>query len=286
MLETGDEAGGRTVLRDMGERNALSYYAVKAAELLGEPYRLPTFVEEEATTTPDWLARDLRTLDLLEEAGLERGHSSMLDDLTGPGESSPDGVVLALARELLERGSTIEAINLGWARRDRGHPWSRDLIEITYPFLYQEMVERAAATEGLDPIVVAALMRQESAFDADIVSPAGAVGLMQVMPATGREVARASGLTDFSVGSIEAPDLNLYLGTRFLREMWDRYDGDLPLVLSAYNAGPTRANAWRSFPEATDPVLFTDRIPFRETRDYVKLVTRNVAIYRALYGDP
>jgi soluble lytic murein transglycosylase len=286
LLESGDTAGAEPVLRGISEKDPLSYYAVEAAGLLGEVYRLPALSPDDPPTdAPGWLVEGLRALDWLRVAGLTRGYDSQVDELRRLGGGAPDGVLFALARGLLERGLTIEAINLGWELRERGHVWSRGLLEIIYPFPYREMVVRAAAEEGLEPIVVAALTRQESAFDADIVSPAGAVGLMQVMPATGRDLSRTHGPADFSVASLEAPEVNLHLGVRFLRAMWDRYDGSLPLVLSAYNAGPTRANAWRNFPEAADPVLFTDRIPFRETRDYVKLVTRNVALYRALYGD-
>jgi len=186
---------------------------------------------------------------------------------------------------LIERGLTIEGIGLGWELRGRGLPWSRALLEVIYPFPHRDMVVRAARDRGLDPILVAALIRQESAFNATIVSSAGAVGLMQVMPATGRQLAGSEGPRDFSSASLRSPEINVHLGTRFLDDMLERYGGELPLVLSAYNAGPTRANRWRNFPEADDPLRFTERIPFAETRDYVKQVTRNRAIYGALYGD-
>lgn len=284
LLESGDTAGAGTVLRGVGERNPLSYYAIRGDELLGEPYRLPAFQPESEEVEPPWLTEGLRNVDLLDAAGLEQGRAATVEELREQARASSDGAFLCFARALLDRGLMIDAINLGWELRDRGHPWTRELMELLYPFPYREMVTRAAREEGLDPTLVAALIRQESAFDADIVSPAGAVGLMQVMPATGRELARRFGPENFSTGSLEAPDVNLHLGTRFLREMWDRYSGSLPLVLSAYNAGPQRASEWRSFPEASDATLFTDRIPFRETRDYVKLVTRNFALYAALYG--
>jgi soluble lytic murein transglycosylase len=107
---------------------------------------------------------------------------------------------------------------------------------------------------------------------------------MQVMPSTGREVAAAIGPQGFTTESLESAEVNLHLGGRFLRDMLDRFGPDLPLVLSAYNAGPSRAARWQSLPEATDRHRFTERIPFDETRGYVKYVTRNLALYRALYG--
>jgi soluble lytic murein transglycosylase len=286
LLESGEGGEASRTLGTIAERNPLSYYAVRALELLGEPFRLPAGPDPPREPPPAWLAEGLVGVDLLGAAGLDEGRTVTLDELRTRVLASSDGVVFAFAGELMRRGMTIEAINLGWELRERTGAWTRGLLELVYPFLYREMVDRAARERGLDPVVVAALVRQESAFDADIVSSAGAVGLMQVMPATGRDLARREGPEDFTVESLEAPEVNLHLGSRFLRDMWDRYDGDLSLILSAYNAGPSRASEWRRFPEAVDPLLFIERIPFRETRDYVKLVTRNVSIYSALYGDP
>jgi len=193
-------------------------------------------------------------------------------------------VSLALAHALIERGLTIEGINVGWALRERGEPWSRALASVIYPFPNRETLARAAEERGLDPLLVAAVIRQESAFDPDIESSAGALGLMQVMPATGRQLARTLGPADFDRGSLETPEINLHLGTFYLAELSERYEGTLALVLSAYNAGPTRANRWRGFPEMSDPLHFVERIPFAETRDYVKKIRRNIAVYDALYG--
>jgi soluble lytic murein transglycosylase len=156
---------------------------------------------------------------------------------------------------------------------------------VTFPYPYRELIRREAEEWGIDPVVMAAIIRQESAFKSDIVSRAGAIGLMQVMPPTGAELARRHGPTPFTDATLSSPEVNLHLGAVFFRDMSRRYDNDLPLVLSAYNAGPTRATAWRQFPEAVDPLRFTERIPFEETRGYVKNVRRNVALYRALYAE-
>jgi soluble lytic murein transglycosylase len=145
-------------------------------------------------------------------------------------------------------------------------------------------VIREAREWGIDPIMMAAIIRQESAFKSDIVSHAGAVGLMQVMPPTGAQLARAHGPRGFTEASLRTPEVNLHLGAAFFVEMSRRYEGALPLVLSAYNAGPTRANRWRRYPEAGDPTRFTERIPIDETRGYVKSVRRNLGLYRILYG--
>lgn len=193
--------------------------------------------------------------------------------------------MLGLGEALIERGRTIDGINLGWALLEEAGGWDRQILGLAFPFPFRELVEREAAEWGVDPIMLAALIRQESAFKADIVSHAGAIGLMQVMPPTGAQLARAHGPERFTPEVLSSPEINLHLGSAFLVEMTRRFDGTLPFVLSAYNAGPSRANRWMRYPEAEDELRFTERIPFVETRGYVKNVRRNLGLYRVLYGE-
>jgi len=233
---------------------------------------------------PGWLTEGLRRLDRLVDAGLDRGADAEEARLIGRARGA-NPVMLTLAEALIDRGRTITGINLGWELRREGMEWDRRLLEVVYPFPYRELVRREAAEWGVDPIMLAALIRQESAFKADIVSHAGAVGLMQVMPATGKDLAKTYGPAPFAEANLTTPEVNLHLGAAFFVEMNGRYGGDLPLVLSAYNAGPTRAARWRRYPELADPARFTERIPFDETRGYVKNVRRNLGLYQILYGD-
>ena len=174
---------------------------------------------------------------------------------------------------------------MGWRLLREGSPYSGRLLRVLYPFPYREIVTREAEEAGIEPLFLASLIRQESAFAPAIRSRAGAIGLMQVMPETGRELARGQGILGFTPESLETAEINLHLGTTFWVDMERRYgDGNLPLALSAYNAGPSRARRWRLLPEARDPLVFTERIPFDETRGYVKNITRNLHVYRFLYG--
>jgi hypothetical protein len=132
-------------------------------------------------------------------------------------------------------------------------------------------VRREAAEWGLNPIMLAALIRQESAFAADVVSGAGAVGLMQVMPPTGRQLARAHGPENFDEAILTTPEVNLHLGAAFFVEMSRRYGGDLPLVLAAYNDALAQvrrrlrsAALHRAHPHRRDPGLREERHPERE----------------------
>lgn len=280
-LEEGDEGSARAHIDRLQSDAPLTYYSVRAAELVGQDFRLDVLGVGAQPAIPDPLEFPL--VDKLEAAGLMAAAERWIDVRTD--ETTQPDDLLRLAEALNARGRTLQGINLGWRLREAGMPWSRRLVEVIYPFIYREMVVREAREWGLDPVLVSALIRQESAWVADIRSSAGAIGLMQVMPATGAQVARADGMRGFSSAALETPEVNLHLGARFLSDLLARYGDDLPLVLSAYNAGPSRADRWRSFPEAQDRERFTERIPFAETRGYVKNVTRNVELYEALYGD-
>lgn len=283
LAASGDTAAARPLLERIRRDSPVSYYAVLGAQLEGRAYTLdlPTGPSDPP---PAWLSRGLRRVDLLELAGLEAPVDDALERLEERAADEGPAALLALAEGLNDRGRTLEGINLGWTALERGAGWSLRLARVIYPYPYREMVEREAAVRGLDPLLMAALIRQESAFVADIRSGAGAIGLMQVMPATGREVARRIGPEAYAPESLESPEVNLHLGATFLSDMLERFGPELPLVLSAYNAGPTRAARWRELPEAVDLLRFTERIPFSETRGYVKNVTRNRVLYEALWG--
>ncbi|MHB1191480.1 MAG: transglycosylase SLT domain-containing protein [Longimicrobiales bacterium] len=281
-LELGQEADARRILARLRREDPVSYYAVMGADLLREPYTL-ALPPGDAALPPPWLGEGMARLRLLRDAGLTAGAEAEVSRITGMARSSPEAL-LSVAEALVEGGWTIEGINLGWELREAGVPWDRRLLAVVFPFPYRELIVREAAEWGLDPILMASLIRQESAFKPDIRSPANAVGLMQVLPGTGAELARRHGPARFREGHLEVAEVNLHLGAAFYRDMSRRYGGDLALTLVAYNAGPARATRWRSYPEMGDPARFTERIPFDETRGYVKNIRRNVAVYRILYG--
>lgn len=282
--ESGDTAGAAWLVERLRTNSPYSYYAFLATEETGvEAAFGPPPSECLVPPPPDWLARQLEVLATLDEAGLGEGADAHLSGMRSAVWDS-DEMLLRLGTALNAAGRTIDGIRLGLELRNRGSAWDCALLRVVYPFPYRKLLTARAEELGLDPYLVAGLVRQESAFAPAIVSPAGAIGLMQVMPATGRQLARASGIRGFTTETLENAEINVLLGTSFLAEMLERYDGDVPLFLSAYNAGPTRANRWRRFPEAGDPPRFTERIPFAETRGYVKNVTRNRALYRWLYG--
>ncbi|MEX1256494.1 MAG: transglycosylase SLT domain-containing protein [Gemmatimonadota bacterium] len=184
---------------------------------------------------------------------------------------------------LVEGGFPLEAIVLGRDLRRMEEEWNLRLLRIVHPLPHREFLLREASNRGLDPFFVAGVIRQESAWDAKIVSASGAVGLMQLMPTTGREVAGSLGIR-FTEESLTDPETNLRLGTTYLRTMLDRFDGRAEDALAAYNAGPNRIRQWRDDPAYRDRDVFMEHIPFAETRNYVKVVQQYARIYTALYG--
>ncbi|MGH7566282.1 MAG: transglycosylase SLT domain-containing protein, partial [Gemmatimonadota bacterium] len=160
-----------------------------------------------------------------------------------------------------------------------GRPWA-------FPRGFAGAIDAEARAHEIDAYYVMALIRQESLFDPGAVSPVGAVGLMQIMPATGREIADSTGWEGYEHELLTDPAISLHFGSRYLEDQLARFEGFWPAVLAAYNGGPHNVALWWSFPERSlDAELWIDRIPYKETRNYVKKVIAQYAIYRRLYAD-
>ncbi len=160
------------------------------------------------------------------------------------------------------------------------YPTVRQSIEkLYYPLEYADLINRAAADHGLDSFLIAAVIYEESKFDPAVRSKAGAVGLMQVMPQTGRWVAAKRGMV-FDEGDLLKPDVNIDIGSWYLKYLKDKYR-DEDLALAAYNGGLDNVDRWMVDGEA--PATTIGKIPFRETREFVRKVKRTRAKYRELY---
>jgi len=154
-----------------------------------------------------------------------------------------------------------------------------ELWALAYPRAYWDQVRAAAAAAGIDPYLVLAVVREESRFDARVVSPAGAIGLMQLLPGTARALAGGAEITP---RALMDPELSLRYGSAYLGRVLQRFGGDVVLALAAYNAGPAAARRFAR-QRRTDPDLFIERIPFPETRAYIQRVLESYGIYRWLY---
>jgi soluble lytic murein transglycosylase len=153
-----------------------------------------------------------------------------------------------------------------------------------YPRAYWPYVLKVGQETGVDPYLILAVARQESTFRPSLASSAGAVGVMQVMPATAEHMVKTDPNTSPETGSnLESPLNSLRLGARYLRLMLDGSQGNIAFALASYNAGPGNCAKWRKQFAKADLETFIESIPFAETRDYVKIVLANYAAYYSLY---
>ncbi|UCD11452.1 MAG: tRNA (adenosine(37)-N6)-dimethylallyltransferase MiaA [Nitrospinaceae bacterium] len=155
-----------------------------------------------------------------------------------------------------------------------------------YPLAYSEIIEQRAKDHGIDPFFVKSLIRQESLFDPRALSPAGARGLMQIMPETGRRVhGKTSASTPYSAEILFDPETNIDLGIQYLNHLMEKFGDEKAHVLISYNAGPHVLKKWlKRFAAIDDPDMFIESIPYPETRKYVKRVMGNYGVYKMLYS--
>jgi len=155
---------------------------------------------------------------------------------------------------------------------------------LAFPLPYRKSLEEYCREQMLDPYLMAALIRQESEFNPKAVSSANARGLAQVMPATGRQLSRKLKIKSFRTAMLFTPDMNLKLGTYYLKQLSDELQGKWEAALASYNAGKSHVTTWMGSANYREPAEFVESIPFNETRVYVQSVLRNAEVYRRLYG--
>jgi soluble lytic murein transglycosylase len=299
----GDAARGRLIYSHLQNHFPHYYYGYRASERLAE---LGTVVEVQAAGDTIPYLRNLpgpppvaakptpataRVLDrgrLLFQLGLDDIAEKELR--TGDYRGADSHLIgLELAAQKADRGqfhSGLRYMKLyaqGYLRLPLDS-MPREFWEKLFPMPFSEELRSYAARHDLDPFLVAALIRQESEFNPGARSRVGALGLMQIMPATGRLLARKAGVNPFSPAKLTDPNLSLRLGTLHLRAVLNQFQNRLELTLAAYNAGEHRVEKWLTWGAFEDPAIFVETIPFTETREYVQSVMRNMAIYRMLYG--
>ncbi len=164
-----------------------------------------------------------------------------------------------------------------------GETLPREILQVIFPLDYWPLLQKYSAQRGLDPYVVAALVAQESNFDPVVISHANAYGLMQVLPSTGRSLARKLGVRPFSTKRLTEAEINVRLGTQFFADSIRRFGG-VHFALAAYNAGDSRVAAWQRERPGMAQDEFIDDIPFPETQNYVKRILGTAEDYRYLYG--
>jgi soluble lytic murein transglycosylase len=252
-----------------------TFYGLLAAEELGgmagipEPFHVPTDAQIEAARANPGLARalELYRLDLRSEATREWVYSirGMDDDQ------------LLAAAELARRAGVFDrAINTA----DRTAHFHNYKVRFLVPF--KDVFREQAKSSGLEEAWLLGLVRQESRFIVNAKSSVGARGLMQLMPATAKWMAKRSGMLDFNMARVADVPVNVALGSEYLKLVLENL-GHPVLASAAYNAGPGRARRWRDA-RPLEGAIYAETIPFNETRDYVKKVMANTMYYAQLIG--
>jgi soluble lytic murein transglycosylase len=218
---------------------------------------------------------------VLDRLGMDVESRFELDALADRAERTPADAP-AIAQGLVSAGEPSRALRVAVKALDGG-AGSRPLLRAAYPVVHADALTEESRRNGLDPALVAGLIRQESSFNPKAVSAAGARGLMQLMPAVGAAIATSHGFPMWNPALLLDPDVSLELGTAHLATSLTR-GTPVARALAAYNAGGSRVARWVQRPGSDDPELFTEWIPYTETRDYVRIVQRNAEIYRALHG--
>src|SRR5581483_8713180 len=149
------------------------------------------------------------------------------------------------------------------------------LWRVAFPLPFWKPLTAYAQQRGIDPYLLAGLIRQESEFNPAVISVANAYGLTQVLPSTGRELSRKLNIRPFRASMLFTPDVNLNIGTFYLRMVLDQLQGKMEATLASYNAGKSRVLRWLNWSNFQEPAEFVESIPFIETRDYVQSVLRN-----------
>lgn len=281
--EAGDADRANSLWKAVIARDSTSYYAVLSARRLNlVPWRPAPAVESFARYTD--IDSAIARVQLLDALGMDEEAALEVDWLVRGPRVAPERA-LAIADGLRRIGQPSAAVAAARRALAVGAAPDARTYRLLYPWHFGESITEQATLSGVDPRLVAALIRQESSWEPRARSRVGAVGLMQVMPATGRLIARSLGVRRWKSDQLLEPATNVRFGTWFLAQSLRRWNGDLGRALAAYNAGGTRVPLWSTGRAANDPELFVERISFRETRDYVRIIQRNLVLYEALYPE-
>lgn len=276
----GRKADAERRWREIIAASPLSYYAhLSARRLKAAPWAAPAGPDTVAHVRA--VDSALVRLTLLDRLGMDVESRFELDALADRAVATPSDAS-AIAQGMAAAGQPSRALRVAVAALG-GNSGSRALLRAAYPVVHADAMVEESRRNALDPALVAGLIRQESSFNPRAISPAGARGLMQLLPSVGASVARSRNYPLWNQALLLDPDVSLELGTAHLATSLRR--GTPPVrALAAYNAGGARLRRWLRRPGSDDPELFAEWIPYTETRDYVRIVQRNTEIYRALYG--
>lgn len=269
----GDSTTAKNFFRRAASYGILDFYGIRAIQKIYDSFEIPSQIDKSTIRNlPESLKNDLK---FLESLSLDFFVRHTVEEAEH-GLSNKDLAYRLKNLGLIEHSHRIARVFRANYAKNR----------VTPDVFYMKMIFPKGISPQIDTHphfdIIYSVMKQESAFIERIKSPVGASGLMQIMPATGREVASQKSLT-FTVDSLLKKDYNIRLGIFILEGHIEVYGGDLVYILSAYNAGPGRANRWRPLLDRYEDDLRAETIEFRETRDYFRKVYTNMFNYNLIY---
>jgi soluble lytic murein transglycosylase len=267
------EAGGRVLRRIAGEHH---FYGQLAGEELGCPLQIPPKAAPPTRKELDGAAT---------HAGLQRALALYRLGLRTEGTREWIWSVRTMDDRSLLAAAELAKRNKIWDRAMNTADRTVAAHDFTLRYLtpYRDVLAKQARNLGIEAPLIFGLVRQESRFMADAKSPAGAAGLMQILPTTARWVAQKIGMKGFQPSRVSRPEVNAALGAFYLRHVLDGFRGNPVLAAAAYNAGPGRARRWCDA-KPLEGAIYVETIPFAETRQYVKKVMANTVYYAAIFG--
>lgn len=273
--QNGDAQGANAVLEGLAKERG--YYSFLAADRLGHAY---AFNHVQLDLGDPAMLQQLPAMQRIEELNFHEeealAHSEwfkVLQDASGPKQQQQ------LAQMATSQGWHRMAIDAA----NRARAW--DMLDQRFPTPYQDVFNSQAVVQQVPPTELMAIARRESAFFPQARSPVGARGLMQIMPATGKQVAKSIGQPHKN-SDLYKVEHNVLLGSTYYRQLLDRFGGNRVFALTAYNAGPHRVDRWRKkSDESLSVELWIETIPFRETRNYVQAVLSYNVVFLYLMGD-
>ena len=275
----GDTAASNSRWRALIAKEGGSYYSVQSAKRLGVPLLQDKSLENNYPKVAE-VDRAARRISILKDFGMDTEAKFEYDRLYADASRDSSRIV-ATAAALAGTDQSTRSITLGRQAVEKFGPSAQN-YRLVYPVLERETLIESSKENGLDPVLVASLIRQESNFNPGATSPVGARGLMQLMPPVGRTIAQSKRIPNYSDSALWNAAINIRLGTAHLSSLFRR-TSNIERVLAAYNAGESRVTRWLQKAGASDPEIFIERIPFVETRDYVRAIVRNRAFYSTLY---
>lgn len=290
----GDRNMANATLQNIIEEHPLDYYRFRAEQVLAKKnkwYLLPGV--NEFSSYPNWRWPEIATEEEIQERyGNEVAELIAIEQYNALLDSDGEANQYKLDDNLkmwlyAQSGDTYSAIKTGHIAVEhlKGNiDVSDKRLFFAYPLPYADLIADEAGKRRLvDPMLAQALIKQESHYRPDINSKAGAVGLMQVMPFTARDLARRLSISSPDINALKNPAINIKLGIRYMEDVFERFSNNMVCAVASYNAGPTAVASWMN-KGTTDMDLFVEDIPYNETRNYVKKVLANYWTYKKLYA--